>query len=90
MANGQLTATSKAASDARGSQTTRESGDLDPASRAQVLPGPGRKPELHYPQTKSAGETWEASDWPSVEKPLTVAFLFYRRDLLVGRRMTHS
>jgi hypothetical protein len=73
--NGMPTANTTSASDARGSQFKCESGASDPASRAQVLPGPAATGALH-PAEYSGGALGRPVIGHYQEKPLNVAFLF--------------
>jgi hypothetical protein len=68
MINGIPTAYRTAASDARGSRLNSESGASDPASRAQVLPGPAANRSFTSRALDTRGDPWEASDWPSLRK----------------------
>ncbi len=68
MINGIPTAYRSAASDARGSRLNSESGASDPASRAQVLPGPAANRSFTSRGLDTCGDSWEASDWPSLRK----------------------
>ena len=80
MVNGLPTAYRSAASDARGSRLNSESGASDPASRAQVLPGPAANRSFTSRRLISAGDPWEASDWPSLRKATQPWLFDFRGD----------
>ena len=80
MINGIPTAYRTAASDARGSRLNSESGASDPASRAQVLPGPAANRSFTSRGLDTRGDPWEASDWPSLRKATQPWLFDFRND----------
>jgi hypothetical protein len=80
MINGIPTAYRTAASDARGSSLNSESGASDPASRAQVLPGPAANRSFSSRGLDTRGDPWEASDWPSLRKATQPWLFDFRND----------
>jgi hypothetical protein len=68
MINGMPTAYRKVASDARGSRLNSESGASDPASRARFYQDQPQTGALRPADWICAGDSWEASDWPSLRK----------------------